>query len=405
MTTPTPTTSPATMTDAPSAPVRARMVELLFRRAMGSLPVRVAFPGGERIGRGGTDSPVMRIVRPAAFFSRLAVVGPVGFGESYMAGDWTSTDPAGLLTPVAARLTRPARRPATAFRRWADQTRPDAERNTLEGARSNIRRHYDLSNEFFALFLDRSMTYSCALFGPGDDLHTAQLRKIDRVLDLAGVGPGTRMLEIGTGWGALAVRAGQRGAEVTTLTLSPSQRDLARARIAEAGLADRVTVLLRDYREAEGAYDAIVSVEMLEAVGAEYWPAYFAVLDRLLAPGGQVALQTITMPHDRMLATKDVRTWIQKYVFPGGQIPSLRALEEALAPTSLRVGGRHRMGDHYARTLAEWRSRFLSRDSRDEVASIGFPQVFPRLWDFYLAYSEAGFRSGYLDLWQLRLIR
>ncbi|MEH0423996.1 cyclopropane-fatty-acyl-phospholipid synthase family protein [Streptomyces sp. B21-083] len=403
MTTTVPVTeAPPLLAEAPRAPVRAWMVERIFRHAMRSLPVRVAFPGGERIGRGGPDSPVMRVVRPAEFFSRLAVVGPVGFGEAYMAGDWTSTDPAGLLTPVAARLTRPARRPATAFRRWADQSRPDSERNTLEGARSNIRRHYDLSNEFFALFLDPSMTYSCALFGPGDDLHAAQIRKIDRILDLAGVGPGTRMLEIGTGWGALAVRAGLRGAEVSTLTISPRQRDLALGQIAEAGVSDRVTVLLRDYREAEGEYDAIVSVEMLEAVGAEYWPAYFAALDRLLAPGGRVALQTITMPHDRMLATKDVRTWIQKYVFPGGQIPSLRSVEEALGPTSLRISGRHQMGDHYARTLALWRSRFLSQD---EVASFGFAPDFPRLWEFYLAYSEAGFRSGYLDLWQLQLTR
>ena len=403
MTTPmTVTEAPPLLADFPRAPLRAWMVEQMFRKVMRSLPVRVAFPGGERIGRGGPDSPVMRIVRPAAFFSRLAVIGPVGFGEAYMAGDWTSTDPAGLLTPVAARLTRPARRPATAFRRWADQSRPDTERNTLEGARSNIRRHYDLSNEFFTLFLDPSMTYSCALFGPGDDLHAAQIRKVDRILDLAGVGPGTRMLEIGTGWGALAVRAGLRGAEVTTLTLSPRQCDLARTRIAEAGVADRVTVLLRDYREAEGEYDAIVSVEMLEAVGAEYWPTYFAVLDRLLAPGGRAALQTITMPHDRMLATKDIRTWIQKYVFPGGQIPSLRAVEEALGPTTLRVSGRHRMGDHYAQTLALWRSRFLVRD---DLASFGFAPDFPRLWEFYLAYSEAGFRSGYLDLWQLQLTR
>ncbi|MFJ8061420.1 class I SAM-dependent methyltransferase [Streptomyces sp. NPDC096142] len=396
------TEAPALLAEPPEAPVRAWLVERVFREAMRSLPVRVAYPGGERIGRGGPDSPVMRIVRPAAFFSRLAVVGPVGFGEAYMAGDWTSTDPAGLLTPVAARLTRPARRPVSAFRRWADQSSPDAERNSLEGARSNIRRHYDLSNEFFALFLDPSMTYSCALFEPGDDLHAAQIRKIDRILDLAGVGPGTRMLEIGTGWGALAVRAGLRGAEVTTLTISANQRDLALGRIAEAGVADRVSVLPHDYREAEGKYDAIVSVEMLEAVGAEYWPAYFAALDRLLAPGGRVAIQTITMPHDRMLATKDVHTWIQKYVFPGGQIPSLLALEEALRPTSLRVGGRHRMSDHYARTLSLWRSRFLAAD---DIASFGFAPDFPRLWEFYLAYSEAGFRSGYLDLWQLRLTR
>ncbi|MYT19298.1 methyltransferase domain-containing protein, partial [Streptomyces sp. SID7760] len=196
--------------------------------------------------------------------------------------------------------------------------RPALERNTPDGARDNVSRHYDLSNDLFALFLDPSLTYSSAVFralpaAPGD-LTAAQHRKIDRLLDLARVGPGTRLLEIGTGWGELALRAAARGAEVLTVTLSAEQRDLAVRRIAAAGLSDRVTVELCDYRQVRGSFDAVVSVEMIEAVGAEYWPVYFAALRRLVAPGGSVALQAITMPHAGMLNTARTHTWISKYV-------------------------------------------------------------------------------------------
>jgi cyclopropane-fatty-acyl-phospholipid synthase len=170
------------------------------------------------------------------------------------------------------------------------------------------------------------MTYSSAWFGPGDDLNAAQLRKIDGILDLAGVGPGSRVLEIGTGWGALAIRAAQRGAHVTTLTLSAEQRTMARQRITEAGADDRVRVLLQDYRDATGQYDAMVAVEMIEAVGADYWPVFFATLDQRLVPGGRIALQAITMPHDRLQATLRSYTWVHKYIFPGGQLLSTEAI-------------------------------------------------------------------------------
>lgn len=384
---------------------RATAARLVFQHAVGSLPVRVALPGGERLGAGGPDSPVMRIVRPGAFFRRLGADAKIGFGEAYMAGDWTSNDPAALLTPFAARMADLVPRPLQVFRRWVDARHPAHEQNTVEGARDNIHRHYDLSNDLFAAFLDESLTYSSAWFAPGsDDLHAAQLRKIDGVLDLAGVRAGTHLLEIGTGWGALAIRAARRGARVTTLTISAEQKRLAEQRITRAGLDDRVQVLLRDYREAHGSYDAVVSVEMIEAVGADYWPTYFRTLDRVLKPGGRVGLQAITMPHDRLLATRRSYTWIHKYVFPGGQLLSLPAIQDAVRRhTALAVAEHRSLGTDYARTLHHWRARFLANWS--QVASTGFDDTFRRMWEFYLAYCEAGFESGYLDVVQLGLTK
>ncbi|SFM74026.1 cyclopropane-fatty-acyl-phospholipid synthase [Pseudonocardia ammonioxydans] len=390
----------------PAAPVRARIAESLFRNAVRRLPVRVVFAGGERIGAGGAGSPVMRIERPAAFFARLGAGSKIGFGESYMAGDWTTTDLPGLLTPFAATLSTlvPPVLQRLARRR-VEARRPREEVNSLEGSRENIHRHYDLSNDLFALFLDETMSYSAGWFADGsDDLGLAQERKIDGILDMAGVRDGMHVLEIGTGWGGLATRAAQRGARVTTLTISQEQRALAEQRLAEAGVADRVQVLLRDYREARGSYDAVVSVEMVEAVGEAYWSTYFAALDRLLAPGGRVGLQSITMPHDRMVVAKDDHTWIHKYVFPGGLIPSVTSIEQNLAAdTTLQVTGRRSLGLDYARTLGHWRERFLDR--WDDVAALGFDETFRRMWEFYLGYCEAGFRVGYLDVYQFALTR
>jgi len=384
----------------PHSPARAFLAERLFRLAVARLPVTVRLPGGETIGRGG---PLLHVARPA-FFHRLGARSTLGFGEAFLAGDWTSPDPAAALTPLAARLATLVPRPLQVLRRYVDARRPAAHRNTPAGAKANIQRHYDLSNDLFAAFLDESMTYSAGWFAadPGDtDLHAAQLRKIDGVLDLARVGPGSRVLEIGTGWGALAIRAARRGATVTTMTISTEQRDLAVERIAAAGVADRVDVRLADYRDATGCYDAVVSVEMVEAVGEEYWPVYFATLRRLLAPGGRVALQAITMPHDRMVATRDSQTWITEYVFPGGQLLSVPAIERQARDVGLTITARRRLGDHYARTLRLWRERFTG--AADRVAELGFDETFRRLWEFYLAYCEAGFRAGYLDVWQFGL--
>jgi cyclopropane-fatty-acyl-phospholipid synthase len=391
---------------APTSPVRARIAEALFRGAVRSLPVRVVFPDGRTLGAGGADAPVMRIDRPAAFYRRLGSNSKIGFGESYMVGDWTTDDLPELLTPFAATLSTLIPPLLQRIgRRIAEARQPREEENSVEGSRENIHRHYDLSNELFATFLDETMSYSSAWFeAPDEPLIDAQRRKIDGVLDMARVRSGQHILEIGTGWGGLAVQAAQRGARVTTLTISAEQARLAEQRIAAAGVADRVHVLLRDYREAQGQYDAVVSVEMVEAVGERYWPTYFAALDRLLRPGGRVGLQSITMPDSRMRATRGDYTWIHKYVFPGGIIPSVESIEANLAQdTTLRAVERRSLGPDYARTLAHWRRTFLDR--WEEVAALGFDETFRRMWEFYLGYCEAGFRVGYLDVHQFSLAR
>ncbi|MGW5054548.1 class I SAM-dependent methyltransferase [Actinokineospora sp. NPDC004072] len=384
---------------------RAGVARAVFANAVRRLPIRVVYADGRRAGAGGPGSPLMRIERPSAFFHRLGVDAKVGFGESYMAGDWTSPALVELLTEFAARLSTLIPPRLQSFRRWVDRRQPAAEENTVENSRSNIHRHYDLSNDLFATFLDETMTYSSAWFPPDTtDLRTAQLHKIDGILDYARVGPDTTVLEIGTGWGALAIRAAQRGARVTTLTLSTEQKALAEKRIADAGVADRVEVVLRDYREAQGTYDAVVSVEMIEAVGEKYWPTYFATVDRLLTPGGRFGLQAITMPHDRMLATRTSYTWIHKYIFPGGIIPSTEAITQTLARhTKMKVHAFRDFGQDYAKTLNHWRTRFL--DNWPTVTQLGFDDTFRRMWEFYLAYSEAGFRAGYLNVRQLSIGR
>jgi cyclopropane-fatty-acyl-phospholipid synthase len=374
----------------------------LFHRVVPTLAVRVQLPDGRRIGGGGPDAPLMR-VRSDDFFRRLGADGLVGFGEAFMAGDWDADDPAAVLTPFAARMDRLVPAWMQRLRHHYVRHQPSSERNTRTGARDNIRRHYDLSNDLFALFLDETLTYSCARFShPGESLADAQRRKIDVLLDKTGVALGSRVLEIGTGWGALAVRAAQRGASVTTLTLSDEQAVVARQRAARAGVAGRVDVQLRDYRDVEGRYDAIVSIEMIEAVGYEYWPTYFATLDRSLAPGGKVGVQAIVLAHDRMLATRDQYSWISKYIFPGGALPSLRAIEEIVRrDTGLRIDSVEAFGADYARTLRGWRERFDAHAR--EVDALGFDATFRRMWDFYLAYCEAGFATGYLDVAQVVL--
>ena len=397
----------------PRAPLRAAIAQAVFEHAVRKVPVRVAYPDGRVLGAGSPASPELNVVRPAAFLARLGRDAKIGFGEAYMAGDWQAgpgTDLADLLTPFASRLTTLVPPALQRLRVFVDRGAPGDQENTLDGARSNIAAHYDLSNDLFAAFLDPTMTYSSAWFDESEPVETAtrleeaQLRKIDGLLDLAGVRSGTRLLEIGTGWGALAIRAAGRGARVTTVTLSREQLRLARKRVESAGLAGLVEVRVQDYREVEGEYDAIVSVEMIEAVGEAYWATYFVALDRLLAPGGRVAIQAITMDHERFLATRRSFGWIQKYIFPGGIIPSLRAVDDALtAHTTLRVTRQRELREHYARTLHLWRERF--RDQWPRIHDQGFDETFRRMWEFYLAYSEAGFRSGYLGVSQLQLTR
>ncbi|GAA0605583.1 cyclopropane-fatty-acyl-phospholipid synthase family protein [Sporichthya brevicatena] len=399
----------------PPGGYRAKAARALFAHVARRMELQILLPDGTNIGAGGPDTPVLRLVRPAALHRRLGNGGLIGFGEAYLAGDWTADDLTTVLTVFCRRMATLVPPSLQRLRDVAVHRHPHTERGTAENARRNISRHYDLSNDLFALFLDETLTYSAALFGPGDgsdaaaatttwdDLADAQRRKIDRLLDAAGVRAGSSVLEIGTGWGELALRAAARGATVRSITLSEEQRTLALQRVAAAGLGDRVSIELCDYRAAQGQYDAVVSVEMIEAVGYDFWPEYFATLHRLVTPGGRIGLQAITMPHDRMLASRYTYTWIHKYVFPGGLIPSVESVESSAAQAGLTVTARHGFGRHYAETLRLWRDRFAARAT--EVEALGFDATFRRMWEFYLCYSEAGFRAEYLDVNQFVLTR
>lgn len=398
----------------PHAPVRAMLAKAVIRRAARRLPFSIAVSN-----ESGTEyrAPVMQLRRPELFYRRLGASGLIGFGEAYQAGDWDSDDLAALLTVFAAGID--AFVPPTL--QWirghsAATRRPRAEDQTIDGARRNAHHHYSVPDELFRAFLDETMCYSSAIFPTSvdgtviadeDALSQAQRRKIDQLLDLAGVHSETRMLEIGTGWGELAVRAAQRGALVHTVTNMAEHAAYARNRASASEVADRVRVDLRDYRELtvnDGSFDAIVSVEMIEAVGRSYWPAFFQTLEHLLAPQGRIGLQAMTMKHDRMLKTSTTYTWIDKYIFPGGLIPSMDSIEQNLARhTSLRVLDRHSYGDHYRATLSLWRTRF-NRNWPD-VAALGFDEAFRRTWNFYLAYCEAGFAARYLDVHQFLIGR
>ena len=394
---------PAMRPPAP-APLRAAGARAVLRRVAERAGVYVELPDFTSFGR--ADGPRMVIHRPDDFFARVGREGKIGFGEAYMAGDWDAAgDLAGLLEPFARNLRTLVPAPLRRLRGLYEPKQPPTELNDHDGARRNIARHYDLSNELFGLFLDPTMTYSAGLFtDPGDTLEQAQVRKIERLLDATRVGDGTRVLEIGTGWGELAIRAARRGAQVTTLTVSHEQAELARRRVADEGLSGRVDVVEEDYRLSSGQYDVVISVEMVEAVGERWWPAYFRTIEDRLAPGGRVGLQSILMGHDTLMATRRSWTWIHKYIFPGGIIPSVEAIQQTLRThTGLRVREQLHFGSSYAETLRRWRDNFDQQ--ADVVESLGFDGVFRRMWDFYLAYSEAGFRSGHLDVAQLVLSR
>jgi cyclopropane-fatty-acyl-phospholipid synthase len=389
--------------DGPVSAVTGAIADRLFRRAAARLPIRVVYPDGTVIGAADPTLPTMVVHRPSAMVRRVGRYGLIGFGESYMAGDWSSTDIAALLNEFGKRLTELIPPALQRFRPLAVVRQPRSQHNSRQQAKRNISDHYDLSNILFAEFLDETMTYSSAFFdgvpAVRSNLADAQRRKIDRLLDSAGVRAGSRVLEIGTGWGELCIRAASRGAYVRSITLSAEQQRLARQRVAEAGLTDRVEIDLCDYRDVNGTYDAVLSVEMVEAVGYEFWPKYFQTLDRLVTPNGRVAIQAITMPHDRMLASRNTYTWIQKYIFPGGLLTSTEAIMDITeSSTRLRTVEMFSLQRDYAETLRLWRERFFDR--RDAVAELGFDDVFHRMWELYLAYSEAGFRSGYLDVYQ-----
>lgn len=398
---------------AAAASLRGRVAKQILRLVTRQIPVDVVLPDGSLLNqRGGSRTagrPGIVLQRPESFYRRLAENPKIGLGEAYTAGDWHAaegTDLADALTPYAERLSGLLPGWMLRLRRLVDLPIPADQRGAVEHTRENISAHYDLGNDMFAAFLDPSFSYSSALFDRSrpvadQDLEEAQLRKVDAAIDLAGVGAGDHVLEIGTGWGTLAIEAARRGARVTTITLSVEQADLARERIEAAGYTDRVEVVVQDYRHVTGTFDAVVSIEMIEAVGERYWPDYFAALSRLVRPGGAVALQAILMPHQRYLATRNSYGWIQKHIFPGGLIPSATAISAQADRVGLRVTRADRFGADYAETLRRWRSAFLA--SWPTIRSEAFGEEFRRTWEFYLAYCEAGFRAGAIDVAQIRL--
>jgi cyclopropane-fatty-acyl-phospholipid synthase len=391
------------MADPKPSRTRARLAGTLLKRVVDHTGIRIELPDGTSWGQ--PNAPTMRVLNADKFFTRLGRDGLIGFGEAYMAGDWDSNELVAVLTPMARNMGTLVPPAAQWLRRWYNERHPLSEDNDKTGASRNIARHYDLSNEMFETFLDETMTYSSALFEGGNtDLTVAQDLKIQRILDGAGVTKDSSVLEIGTGWGELSLQAARRGANVTTVTLSNEQAVLARQRVREANLSDRVDVRVQDYRDVEGRFDAIVSVEMIEAVGERWWPTYFRTLDDRLEPGGRIGLQAILMPHDRLMASKRSWTWIHKYIFPGGLLLSEQVIDQVCAQhTSLRVVDRLHMADSYAETLRIWRERFNADPAR--VDALGFDATFRKMWTFYLAYCEAGFRSGYLNVAQLTLAR
>ena len=364
----------------PLGVVSGSIADRLLRRAAARLPLRLRYPDGSVVGAADPTLPTLVIHRPDALARSIGRYGLIGFGESYMAGEWSSEDLVGVLTELAKSVTELVPAALQRLRPIAVVGAPRTQHNSPAQARRNVSAHYDLSNDLFAEFLDETMTYSSALFdsvpATPHRLADAQRRKMDRLLDIARVGPGSRVLEIGTGWGELCIRAAARGAQIRSVTLSAEQQHLAQQRVAAAGLSDRVQIELRDYRDVDGRYDAVLSVEMVEAVGYRFWPTYFRTLERLVAPGGRVAIQAITMPHDRMLATRDTYTWIQKYIFPGGLLPSTEAIIGITERhTRLRTVDMLSLRPHYAETLRLWREKVLPTPGRG--GGVGFRRRLP----------------------------
>ena len=361
-----------------------------------------------------TPSPAATVVfRDARAATRLLTGGSLGWAEAYLDGLWDSPDISAVMAVAAANEAEwlPVLRGKTWMRAVAwigHKLRP----NTRRGAARNIMAHYDLGNDFYRLWLDPSLTYSAAVFtDPAEALEQAQARKMRLLCERLDIRPGMRVLEIGCGWGGFATMAAREfGAQVVGLTLSPSQLDLARTRIAAAGLSERIELRLQDYRDTTGQFDRIASIEMFEAVGREYWPAYFRTVHDRLAPGGLAGIQTIAIADplfDEYAGTAD---FIQRHVFPGGMLPSPAHLKREVADAGLAWHGAHWFGMDYAETLARWYADF--QHAWPQIARLPHPAGklqydarFKRLWEYYLAYCQTGFRAGWTDVGQLILAR
>jgi cyclopropane-fatty-acyl-phospholipid synthase len=367
----------------------------------------VRLPDGSRFRFQGSVDPAPSVaidINRARAARRLLLAGTVGFAEAYIDGDWDSPDLPTLIE--AAALNEDAWShgadglPLTSL---INRIRHRLHSNTRAGSRRNIAHHYDLGNAFYAHWLDEGMTYSSALFRtPEQPLPDAQEEKYRNLAHMLDLRADHHILEIGCGWGGFAeIAAADFGCRVTGLTLSKEQAAFARERMRAAGLSDRVTIALEDYRDVQGRFDRIASIEMFEAVGEAYWPRYFQVLRDRLRPGGLAALQVITIDDGRFAAYRRNPDFIQRHIFPGGMLPSPSVLDREIARSGLRLTDKITFGASYALTLQHWRQRF--ERAWPDIRAAGFDERFRRMWDYYLAYCEAGFRAGAIDVCQLRL--
>ena len=383
-----------------------RFYQSILDRVLSSLPagrLRMVFPSGEEV-LYGLKSPgpeaTIRVIN-TAFFKKCILYGDVGLGESYVEGDWETDDIVKVLSwflvnmdnaPEASRSKR--RLPLTNVLLFINRLRHKLRFNNLSGARRNIHDHYDLGNDFFKIFLDRSMAYSCGYFtSPDQTLETAQTEKFDRLCRKLQLNSSDHLLEIGGGWGGFAVHAARNyGCRVTSITISQEQLKYAQERAAAEGLSNQVEFLLTDYRQDTGRFDKIVSIEMLEAVGHEYFNSYFRKCHELLKKDGLLAIQVITCPDSRYDSHRENVDWMQKHIFPGGLLPSIGIMNKAINATGdLQLHNLEEMGMHYVRTLSAWRENFNHK--LEEVFRQGFNEQFIRKWNYYLTSCEAAFRT------------
>jgi cyclopropane-fatty-acyl-phospholipid synthase len=354
--------------------------------------------------RPGPDGVI--VVRDPRLFWRMIRDGELGFAEAYMDGWWDTPDLQAVLDAALLNNDDVARSlTGRTVSRLVDRLRHLLNANTRRGSRRNIAAHYDLGNDFYAKWLDESMTYSSALFRrEGESLPEGQRNKYAEICDRLGARPDQHLLEIGCGWGGFAeFAAKERGARVTGLTISKEQHDFAKRRVFEAGLADRVEIVMRDYRDERGAYDGVASIEMFEAVGEKYWPVYFDTVRERLKPGGQATLQIITIADRLFDSYREGVDFIQKHIFPGGFLPSPSALRRETNRAQLTWVDSHEFGESYSDTLRRWRAQFEA--AWTDIAAMGFDERFRRMWNFYLAVCAACFHAGTTDVTQVTLRR
>lgn len=385
--------------------------ERLFCRALGTLKggrLRMRFPSGASAVVGQGSGAVQSLdIHDASFYRKVLAGGSVAFGEAYVDGLWSTTDLTGLLRLLARNQQQTGRlqKGFSLLSQKLNKATHRLRKNTVEQSRKNIQAHYDLSNAFYAQFLDPTMTYSSALFDQTElSLEQAQINKINRMLDLAEVWPGDHILEIGSGWGALAIEAAKRGCRVTTITLSDEQYALAKERFEAEGVADLVDIRLQDYRTLSGQFDAVLSCEMIEAVGYEFLPSYFETIRDSLKPGAKAVIQAITIPDERYVSYSNSCDWIQKHIFPGGHLPSPGAIREQVANAGqMVVQSMNGFGRDYAETLRRWAQDF--NVNWTEIEPLGFDPAFQRKWNYYLSYCEAGFDEDLIDVQHVVLER